>query len=123
MVTSDEVLKAVHNLDEKMQTGFKDHRTADDKSHKEILGEIKKVNGTVREHSITIAALNTTQKSVCRRLKKGEEERGTLFKLVRGIISSRAKQAGYIAGVMFVVVFVLQFLVMPALQHLTKGGP
>ena len=122
MATAAEVLQAVRDLDNRMQAGFKDHRAADDIAHDKIISQQDRINGTVRGHSVSMAAMNTTQESVCRRLAKGEEERGTLFKLVREIQKSRAWHSGRMVGVMGVTLLLLQYVAKPLFEKLFGGG-
>ena len=97
------------------------HKELDDRSHDRhasVMAELKRLNGTQREHSIAIAQMHEIQRQNCQRLEKAEDSQASVWKVVRRLDKGSAVRWGYAAGAAAVVVLVLQGMVLPFVKHL-----
>ena len=91
------------------------------KAHGKIEVKLDTMNGTQREHSVTLAEVATEQVHHCKRLDKGDKERGALFSLTRKLDKSVAMKWGYAAGAAAAVLGILQYVIQPILKHIAGG--
>ena len=102
--------------------GMVTHLAADEKAHDEILSQLRVMNGTQRDHGLRLVKMEVQQGHQCRGLASARENIDSLFAKIRKIDISRARQAGYIAGVVMVVLGLFQYVIMPVVQHVFSGG-
>ncbi len=89
--------------------------------HREILTQLKEMNGTQRDHSVKIAEVCKVQEHQGEDIAKGDEERGALFKMVRKLTLDKVRIVSVVAGAVSVVWILLQFVVAPLIQNAIGG--
>ena len=113
MALADDLKAAEGRLGKKMDEGFG-----------RLTKRLDTLNGTVADHAAQLG-LHTTEIAVANekanglsvRLAKGEKERGVLFKMVRTLDKTGARQVAYVAGAVTAVTIILQFVVLPLIKH------